>query len=251
MEAISSLKIRDFGVKGIAVASTSCVISLTIMILAFGLNPSSEREPKNLPAKESDKNSGVGWNPALGNVVVVSPELGLSVKTLDESKIEAARITARIETQLMPLRIIYRDESEKSPGLMGGLLLQLTLGASGEVVKVTELDSHIADEDFRKAVIAEAGKWVFKDVAPEGTVIDCPLLFVREGMDIKTVVKWEKTLGLFEKRTADIDAKNRSGQESKSPSDKGSDSDDSGKKPGKKRNAELFENRPARTPLQI
>src|SRR5438128_8089872 len=109
MDAISSIKIRDFGVKGIAVASTSCVISLTIMILAFGLNPSSEGESitqqKNLPAKESDKTPSASWNPALGNVVVVSPELGLSVKSSDESKIEPARVSARIETQLLPLRM--------------------------------------------------------------------------------------------------------------------------------------------------
>ncbi len=237
MEAISSFKLRDFGAKGIAVASTSCVISLTIMILAFGLNPSSEVEPKNFPAKESDKTPAPGWNPALGNVVVIPADLGFSVKSSGETKIDPARIKTRIETQLMPLRILYRDESEKSPGLMGGLLLQLTLGASGEVVKVRELDSHIADEDFRQAVIAEAGKWEFNDAAPGGTTIDCPLLFVREGMDIKTVVRWEKTLGLFEKRAGSA-SKN---QELKVRSDGDPELNDSGKKSAKKRNAELFE----------
>ena len=65
---------------------------------------------------------------------------------------------------------------------------------AGQVAEVTVLSAQLKDKEFRKAVVAEAAKWNFSDIAPEGTVIDCPLLFVREGMDIATVMNWEKTL---------------------------------------------------------
>lgn len=263
MSATSSPNIRNVGIKGVAAAFASCVIGLAIMILTFGLSPERDSaiEQKNPPSKEPDKKPDPTWNVALGNVVIVVPELGLTVKGPAAAEIEPSRVAAKIESQLLTTRKLYRMESDNKPSLMGGLLLQLTLGSSGEVMRVRELDSHIADEDFRKAVIDEAGKWEFSDIASEGTTINCPLLFVREGMEITTVIRWEKTLGLFEQKTALRDSSERSKQETKAnapssqaenrarkPTGSGTPST---KQPGKKRSTDIFENSRAATIVEI
>jgi hypothetical protein len=256
----SSTNSRHVGIKGLTVALASCIIGLTVMIFAFGLDSNSEKpeRPKEKSSKVelAQKTTAVS-NFALGNVVVVAPELGLTVKTPDQTKVEPSRIAAKIEPQLLSIRKLYRTESEKSPRLMGDVLLQLTVGSSGAVVHVSELDSHLVDKDFRRAITAEAGKWEFNDLAPNGTMINCPLLFVREGMDIKTIVKWEKTLGLFEHRTA-------SNESRRNPTD-GNKNTASGnavnksmrseprapKEPPNKRSADVFENSQGALPVEI
>jgi len=219
MGATSSISIHRLGAKGLVVACASCVVGLALLILVFGLGPSSRRdsttEEKNSLAKEDSKKSQSAWNVALGNVVVIAPELGFAVKGPKDAAIELSRISAKIEAQLLAVRDLYRAESEKNSNLMGGLFLQLALGSSGEVAQVKELGWRITDGDFRKAVVAEVGKWEFRDVVPEGTTINCPLLFVREGMEITTLIKWEKTLGLFDERTALNGASTRPIQEDK------------------------------------
>ena len=85
---------------------------------------------------------------------------------------------------------------------MGGMLLQLTVSPSGDVTNVKELVSRIADGEFKKAVLAEASKWTFPEIITDSTTITCPILFVREGMDITTIVQWEKTLGQFSEKSA-------------------------------------------------
>jgi hypothetical protein len=63
---------------------------------------------------------------------------------------------------------------------------------------VKELSSRIPDGEFKKTVLAEASHWSFADVVDEPLTINCPLLFIREGMDITTLVQWEKSLVLLE-----------------------------------------------------
>jgi hypothetical protein len=221
MSAISPTSIRRFGVKGLAVAIASCVLGLALMILIFGLGPNSRRdsmtEEKISTDKEDPNTSQHPWNVALGNVVVIAPELGLGVKSPKDAKIELSRINTKMEAQLLAVRELYRAESEKNSNLMGGLLLQLTVGSSGEVALVKELGWRITDNDFRKAVVAEVGKWEFQDIAPEGTTINCPLLFVREGMEITTLIRWEKSLGLFEEKIAANSTSSHPVQETKAP----------------------------------
>src|SRR4029077_18814318 len=99
-------------------------------------------------------------------------------------------------------RELYRQESEGDPSLMGGMLLQLTVNPSGDVTNVKELVSRITDSEFKKAVLAEVSKWTFAEMITEGATITCPLLFVREGMDITTIVQWERTLGQLSEKSA-------------------------------------------------
>jgi hypothetical protein len=147
--------------------------------------------------KTQKKKTQRAWNIALGNVVVVAQDLGLNAKTVKGAQVEEAKIAARLESQLQGVRDFYRQESEREATLMGGMLLQLTVSPSGDVTHVKELVSRITDNEFKKAVLAEASKWTFPEIITDGATITCPILFVREGMDITTIVQWEKTLGQF------------------------------------------------------
>jgi hypothetical protein len=180
------------------IALGSCILGALLILLASQINRTSPVDgAKDSAAKNQQKKSQRTWNIALGNVVVVAPDLGFNVKTAKGEQAEGSKIVARLENQLLALRDFYREESEKDPTLMGGMLLQLTVTPDGEVTYVRELASRITQSEFKKAVLSQVLKWTFREIIMDPMVINCPLLFVREGMDITTVVQWEKTLGQF------------------------------------------------------
>jgi hypothetical protein len=181
--------------KRLPVAITISLASLGLIAVVFAMVRKPETsQSNNVTEEKPESKSSTPWNLALGNVVVLAPELGLKITAPDNTTIEPARVSAKIEAQLTSLRQLYRQQSDGDPALLGGLTLQLTLGTAGQVAEVTVLSAQLKDKEFHKAVAAEATKWNFNEIASEGTVIDCPLLFVREGMDIATVVNWEKAL---------------------------------------------------------
>ena len=141
-------------------------------------------------------------NLALGNMVFLAQDLGFSIKTAKESAADATKIAIRIESQLHGLRELYRQESAKNPALVGGLTTQFNISAAGEVSQAKEISSRINDSEFKKAVIAEVGKWSFAEMVTESVTVQCPLLFVQEGMDITTLIRWEKSLANLPDRTA-------------------------------------------------
>ena len=179
-------------------AIASCVLGVALIFFAFRVGTKSS---KNTPQVEGEasgaeptrKKPARVWNIALGNVVVVAPELGLSLKPAKDPAPEQSKVVARIESQLQSLRELYRHESEKNPGLMGSMTLQFMVEPSGEVTKVKETSSRLSNSDFKKAVISAVSQWSFREVVANGATIHCPLLFVREGMDITTLVQWEKS----------------------------------------------------------
>jgi TonB family protein len=181
-------------------AIASCVLGVALIFFAFSVGtkrskkaPRVEREASG--AEPARKKPARAWNIALGNVVVVVPELGLSVKPAMEPAPEQSKVVARIESQVQSLREIYRHESEKNPGLMGRMTLQFMVDPSGEVTKVKEVSSRLSNSDFKKTVISAVSQWSFRDIIANGATIQCPLLFVPEGMDITTLVQWEKSFG--------------------------------------------------------
>jgi TonB family protein len=183
-----------------AVAIVSCVVGVALIFFAFNVGtkgskkaPPVEREASG--AEPARKKPTRAWNIALGNVVVVAPALGLSIKPAKDPAPEQSKVLARIESQLQNLREIYRHESEKNPGLMGSMTIQFTVEPSGEVTKVKEVFSRLSNADFKKAVISAVSQWSFRDIIANGATIQCPLLFVREGMDITTLFQWEKSFG--------------------------------------------------------
>ena len=189
------------GGRRLVIALASCVFGAALILLASQMGSKSSEQTGSTDedsfAKSQKKKSQRAWNIALGNVVVVAQDLGLNAKTMKGGQVEEAKIAARLESQLQGLRDFYRQESEREATLMGGMLLQLTVNPSGNVTHVKELVSRIMDGEFKKAVLAEAFKWTFPEIITDSTTITCPILFVREGMDITTIVQWEKTLGQF------------------------------------------------------
>ncbi|MGH7873422.1 MAG: AgmX/PglI C-terminal domain-containing protein, partial [Candidatus Binatia bacterium] len=134
---------------------------------------------------------------ALGNMVYFAHDLGFTVKTTKEENFDDGRIALRIENQLQSLREVYRQQSVNDASLVGGMMLQFDIGRSGEVAQVKDVSSTITDLDFRRSVVGEVAKWSFNDIVSEPMSVSCPLLFVQEGMDITTLVQWEKALGHF------------------------------------------------------
>lgn len=206
MDDISQSRARAGGGRRVMIALASCVFGATLILLTSQMgsksadDTASTQKDSSAPAKK--KKTQRAWNIALGNVVVVAADLGLNAKVLKGAQVEESKIAARLEGQLHGLREFYRQESERDPSLMGGMLLQLVVNPSGDVTHVKELVSRIADSEFKKAVLAEASKWTFQEIITENTTITCPILFVREGMDITTIVQWEKTLGQLSEKSA-------------------------------------------------
>jgi len=181
-------------------AIASCVLGVALIFFAFSLGTKSSKKAPQVEGEASGaeparKKPARVWNMALGNVVVVAPELGLSLKPAKDVAPEQGKVVARIESQLQSLRELYRHESEKNPELMGSMTIQFVVEPSGEVTKVKEVFSRLANSDFKKAVISAVSQWSFREVVANGATIHCPLLFVREGMDITTLVQWEKSFG--------------------------------------------------------
>jgi len=182
------------GVGGIA----ACLIALMIVYFVFGIGGEAPKKSANASASAQPKGPALkpvqAINLALGNMVFLAQELGFSIKTAKDAPFEANKIALRIEGHLQRLREIYRQESGKNSTLVGSVLLQFEISPSGEVSQVKELSSRINDGKFKNAILAEVGKWTFADIVPENLTVTCPLLFVREGMDITTLVLWEKSL---------------------------------------------------------
>jgi cellobiose-specific phosphotransferase system component IIB len=191
--------------KRAVVALISCVAGLALIVFALQLK--NEAPSKNAAfgrdagAESRQKKPARKWNLALGDAVLVAPELGFGIRASRETANEEDKIVARIDGQLQPLRELYRSESEKNPNLMGSMLFQITVGPSGEVILAKEVSSRITDADFKKAVAVEVSKWWFQDLVSDNAIIFCPLLFVREGMEISTVLQWEKSLGNFAEKS--------------------------------------------------
>jgi len=183
------------------VALGGCVFGLALIIVGLGVDSNSKERVTSAVKEESSKKLPT-WNIALGDLVILARDMGFDVQAGKEVLIDEAKVAGRIESQLQTLRDLYRQETSKNSALMGGVVLQLNINSSGEVTKVREIASRISDNDFRKAVIAYASTWSFDQVLSEESIITCPLLFVREGMDITTLIQWERNLSLGGDRPA-------------------------------------------------
>lgn len=191
--------------KGI-VGIGGCLLGLAIVYFSFGVGTESAKKEAAARASATEPQEGVkplrAMNFALDNMVFFAHELGFNVISANVEAVSKNRVATRIENQLHKVRELYRVEIAKNPSLAGVILLQLDITPSGEVSQVRETDSKITDSEFKKAVIAEVAKWSFRDIVSESLKVNCPLLFVHQGMDITTLVRWEKaTASVNEKNT--------------------------------------------------
>jgi hypothetical protein len=205
----------------IVIALASCVFGLGLVLYGFGAGiklPKKEASAEGTAQAEAHrKKPARTWNMALGDVVIVAQEFGFSIRGAKETGIEQSKVVARIDSQLQNLRELYREETEKNPALMGNMMLQINVANGGNVTQVKEVASRIPDGEFKKAVIAEIFNWSFAEVITDSVTIHFPLLFIREGMDITTLVEWEKSLAQLEDKsmTAGGPTRNRAIQQTK------------------------------------
>lgn len=185
------------GVKGFT-GIISCLVGLGVIYFGYGIGTESPKKEAVAGAKtvaQRDRGKPVhAMNFALGNMVYFARELGFSAKAAKDNPVDANKIAVRIENQLQGMREIYRVEVAKNPNLAGSVTVQFSVTPSGEVQQVKEVSARINDGEFKKAVLAEAAKWSFAELTSDHLNVICPLLFVHEGMDITSLVQWEKSM---------------------------------------------------------
>jgi len=190
--------------KGI-VGIGGCLLGLTIVYFGSGVGTESPKKdaPTRATATEAEERIKPlrAMNFALDNMVFFAHELGFNVVNANDVAVSQNKIATRIENQLHNVRELYRVEIAKNPSLAGAILLQIEITPSGEVSQVRETSAKITDSEFKKAVIAEVGKWSFSDIVSETVKVNCPLLFVHQGMDITTLVRWEKATAAINERS--------------------------------------------------
>jgi len=201
----STIRLGPLGLKGI-VGVMSCAIGLVVVYFGFGVgneSPKREASASVSPAALDQRQKPIrAMNVALGNMVFLAQDLGFSVRNAKNGVTDASKISARIESQLQGIRELYRQEVANNPTLAGGMILQFNVAPSGEISQVQELSSRLNDSDFKRAILAEVSRWSFADIVDDNLTVACPLLFVHEGMDITTLVQWEKFLGNFGDKVA-------------------------------------------------
>ena len=182
-------KAGGFGLKGLIVVVV-WTIGLGVMLYHSGIGRESSKKPAPPPTKLARKPVHT-MNMALGPMVFLARDLGFTVKTAKGESMQDTRIAARIENQLQGVRDLYRQEIARNGRLVGSLILQFSVNPAGEVSQVREVSSRINDAEFKKTVLAETGKWIFTELLSDTITVQCPLLFVQEGMDITTLVRWK------------------------------------------------------------
>lgn len=198
------MKNRGMGTKGI-VGIGSCLLGLAIVYFGSGVGTESPKKEAAARASVTEREESIkplrAMNFALDNMVFFAHELGFNVVNANDVAVSQNKIATRIENQLHNVRELYRVEIAKNPSLAGVILLQIEITPSGEVSQVRETSAKITDSEFKKAVIAEVAKWSFSDIVSETVKVNCPLLFVHQGMDITTLVRWEKATAAVNERS--------------------------------------------------
>lgn len=192
MDGIDS-KSGWFGIKGI-IGVVVAALGLGAMFYGSGIGTETSKNPAPTPVENLSAKPVRAMNLALGPMVFLARELDFSVKNGKGEKLDGSRIAARVETQLSALRDTYRQETAKNPKLVGSMILQFNIDPAGQVSQIKELTARLNDAPFRQTVAAEIGKLKFAELTTEPLTAQIPLLFVQEGMDITTLVRWETFL---------------------------------------------------------
>jgi hypothetical protein len=198
------MKNKGMGTKGI-IGIGGCLLALAIVYFGSEVGTESPKKEAAARASATEREESIkplrAMNFALDNMVFFAHELGFNVVNANDVAVSQNKIATRIENQLHNVRELYRVEIAKNPSLAGAILLQIEITPSGEVSQVRETSAKITDSEFKKAVIAEVGKWSFSDIVSETVKVNCPLLFVHQGMDITTLVRWEKATAAVNERS--------------------------------------------------
>jgi len=183
-------------------------VGLGAIFYSSGISTETSKK-KPLPPADSQTQKPVrAMHLALGPMVFFARELDFAVKNAKGESLDDSRIAARIESQLQGLRELYRREIAKNPKLVGSVISQFSVDPAGQVQQVKEIRSRLDNAEFRQTVAAEIGKWTFTELVAQPLTVQLPLLFVEEGMDITTLLRWESSVaGAQEKVAASAAAK--------------------------------------------
>ncbi len=126
------------------------------------------------------------------SVVLAVDTFGLTIRAKNASSSTRELFEQIAVEHLAKLHRTYSRWADGNGDLMGSLSLKLTLDATGTVVSVDPLASHVTNANFTRTVMEDVRKWKFPRGRVEAAEITVPLLFVPKGMDPETVVQWER-----------------------------------------------------------
>ncbi len=153
------------------------------------VRPEAEEETPQAPQP-------YGEEPDRGKVVA-AVELGMHVsgRGAKNPQRSPAAIQQAVEAYLPELQGAYAHARATDPLLLGSLVLDFTVEASGQVARVRLQSAKLDDRALREAVLAQVRTWRFPQAS--GAVrVSFPLLFVPPEVDAASVVTWEKYTAL-------------------------------------------------------
>ncbi len=119
---------------------------------------------------------------------------GLSVRSKNASASTKELFEQAAMEHLARLHHTFNSWSERKQELMGSVSLTLMVDASGNVVRVDPVNSHVNNSSFVKTVIDDVREWKFPKGSTEAAEITIPLLFIPRGMDPEMIVQWERKI---------------------------------------------------------
>src|SRR5262245_18577701 len=128
------------------------------------------------------------------SAILAVDAFGLSIQAKKDSAATREILEQAAVQHLARLHRTYSRWADTHGDLMGSLLLKLRVDATGKVVSVDSLASHVTNSSFTKTVLDDVQKWKFPKAGVEAAEITVPLLFVPKGMDPDTVVQWERKI---------------------------------------------------------
>jgi hypothetical protein len=183
----------------IALAITA--VTLLIIPIAYFWSP-RDNTAKETSSYEPPPLSLTLPRPKIGKSALTVDPVALSQHRDDAENTDRKQVHVILAGQLSDLRRAYGKWVEKDRDLMGSLLVKMQVDGAGNVTKVEELTSRITDADFGEVVLTEIRKWKFPKANKDAAEFTVPLLFVPQGMDPRTIVRWEQALN-----SPEVDAK--------------------------------------------
>jgi hypothetical protein len=126
------------------------------------------------------------------STVLAVDTLGLSVRSKSASVSTKELFEQAAMEHLARLHHTFNSWSDRKQELMGSVSLKLMVDASGNVVRVEPVNSHVNNSSFVKTVIDDVREWKFPKGSAEAAEITVPLLFIPKGMDPEMIAQWER-----------------------------------------------------------
>ncbi len=132
--------------------------------------------------------------PVTQSAVLAVDTKGLSVRANNASASTKELFEQAAMEHLARLHHRFNSWSERNQELMGSVSLKLSVDASGNVVCVESVNSHVNDSGFVQTVIDDVREWKFSGAEGAAAEIVVPLLFIPNGMDAAMIVQWERQI---------------------------------------------------------